>query len=33
MNQLADVPNADPAQTARMSEVESVRKQIADLCQ
>jgi hypothetical protein len=33
MYQLTEAPNADPAQAARMSEVESVRKQIADLCE
>jgi hypothetical protein len=32
VNQLAEVSNEDPVQAGRMSEVESVRKQIADLC-
>ena len=33
INQLAEVSNADPAQAGRLAEVESVRKQIVDLCQ
>jgi hypothetical protein len=32
MNQLAQVASDDPAQAARLGEVESVRKRIADLC-